>query len=122
MLKATPKEVSADREGSLKALMKKLDTNVYLKGAPGILALKSQPSRFYVNLSINPIFSKAGSGDVLSGILGGFLAQRPMDFRQCVFSALVFQREVGEVLRRKRASLSADQLDVFSEAFERLQK
>jgi NAD(P)H-hydrate repair Nnr-like enzyme with NAD(P)H-hydrate dehydratase domain len=73
-------------------------------------------------LSANPVFARAGSGDILSGILGGFLAQRPDDFHSAVISALVFQGQMGEVLRAKRGLISSDQLNVFGATFDRLKE
>ncbi len=125
-------KIKANRQAALEALVTKTRQNVYLKGAPGLLMLwgdgvKSgclgdgvKDLKCYVNLLINPVFSKAGSGDILAGILGGFLAQRPHEFKKSILSGLIFQSTVGHILREKRASLSSDQLDVFSEAFRRL--
>ncbi len=136
-------EVKKNRLIALTRLVEKTNQSIYLKGAPGLLKFapeegdggilgdgdqngdgggdfQFESSNIYVNLSANPVFSKAGSGDVLSGILGGFLAQRPHDFFASVTSGLVFQRVLGDVLRGKRAAFASDQLEYFSEAFERL--
>ena len=45
---------------------------VVLKGAPTVV---SDGERIYVNDAVNPGLSTAGTGDVLTGIIGGFLAQ-----------------------------------------------
>ncbi|MGA0163964.1 MAG: NAD(P)H-hydrate epimerase [Bdellovibrionota bacterium] len=120
-LKTTPQEIQSDRLGALEAISQRLNQAVYLKGAPGILKL-AESKAYYVNLSANPVFARAGSGDVLAGILGGFLAQSPTKFREAVFSSLVFQKNIGEVLRSKRATIASDQLEIFSKAFERIRE
>jgi NAD(P)H-hydrate epimerase len=113
-------QIQKDRIGAVTESVKKTGQAVYLKGAPGLLKFHGD-NKCYVNLSINPVFSKAGSGDVLAGIMGGFLAQKPEAFADSVTAALVFQAAVGDVLREQRAAIATDQLEVFSEAFSRLQ-
>ena len=126
ILGVTTSEIQKNRDEALLELVQRTKQSVYLKGAPGLLRFSSEFSSgfssaiSYVNLYANPILAKAGSGDVLSGIMGGFLAQKPKLFCESVVSALVFQQTVAEILRQKRASLSADQLNVFSESFRRL--
>jgi NAD(P)H-hydrate epimerase len=115
ILKSKTTEIQRDRLQSLTELSNQTNQSVYLKGSPGLLKFKGE-SKSYVNLCANSIFSKAGSGDVLSGILGGAIALVPENFHQAIFSGLVFQRRIGEILRERAASLSHDQLEVFSEA------
>lgn len=129
-------DFSKDRREILEALVKKTGQSVYLKGAPGLLSfakvveddffsdglLSSQPIKYYVNLSIQKAFATAGSGDVLSGILGGFLAQKPQSFREGVFAGLAFQKALGDLPQVKRGWLASDQLKCFSEVFERIER
>ncbi len=125
LLQTSTKVIQRDRFAALSQLVKMTDAAVYLKGAPGILKFRDDPNSYYVNLSMNPIFAKAGSGDLLAGMIGGFLAQAPkrqISFESAVLSSLAFQREVGEILRTQRATIASDQLSVFSEAFRRLSR
>lgn len=124
LLKSNTKAVQKERLASLGELVDRTKASVYLKGAPGLLRFWGD-NKSYVNLSINPVMSKAGSGDVLAGIMGGFLAQSARlegddVFKLSLFSSLAFQNELGEVLRDLRASLASDQLFAFSETFRRL--
>lgn len=121
MLGISVAEVQKNPVEALDRMVEASGQSVYLKGCPAYLKFPWEPDKYYVNLLANPIFAKAGSGDVLSGILGGFLAQNPHDFKSSVVSALVFQKHLGEVLRSKgRAVMASDQLEVFSEAHRRL--
>lgn len=127
LLKTTTAMIESDRWGSLHRLVKIAKSAVYLKGAPGILQFynpeESDEKVTYISMSVNPVFSKAGSGDILAGILGGFLVQgikRGISFENSILSGLSFQREIGEILRSQRAAWPFDQLLVFSEAFRRL--
>jgi NAD(P)H-hydrate epimerase len=72
LLGISAKEVQADRTGSAKRLSEKTGCTVILKGAGTIIAT---PLRGFVNPTGNPGMATAGTGDVLSGIVGGLLAQ-----------------------------------------------
>jgi NAD(P)H-hydrate epimerase len=115
-------QIEADPVSACRALVEFTGQSVYLKGAPGVLIFSDSTRQAYVNLFANPAFARAGSGDILAGILGGFLAQRPDDFKSAVISALVFQSQMGEVLRAKRGLISSDQLKVFGATFDRLKE
>lgn len=142
LLGETTRVIKQNRFEALSRLCEGSMQSVYLKGAPGLLRLAGSNIN-YVNLSMNSVFSKAGSGDVLAGLLGSSLAQSFSThsgdgvssggnsnssqmpetmkvFRSAVVSALVFQAELGEVLRDCEATISSDQLEVFSETFNRL--
>lgn len=138
MLKITTAKVQSDRLAALREISKMTNQSVYLKGAPGLLRFCGE-NKTYVNLSINPVFSKAGSGDILAGLMGSALAQaggeagdggdRGRDesglsdgFKRAILNALVFQAEVGERLRGQEASIAFDQLRVFSDAFRELRR
>lgn len=55
------------------AFVKKYQTTLVMKGAPTIVFCAD--GRIYINTTGNPGMATAGSGDVLSGIIGGLLAQ-----------------------------------------------
>lgn len=116
------KEILRDRLSALKEIAKESGQSVYLKGAPGLLHFSDEPNLTYVNLSSNPIFSKGGSGDILAGILGGFLAQsgRGIEFRAAVLDGIIFQRKMGELLREFSAAIASDHLNWFSKTFDAL--
>ncbi|WP_395167622.1 NAD(P)H-hydrate dehydratase [Francisella salimarina] len=72
LLGCTTKEVQDDRFVAVRALAKKYNATVVLKGA-GSLICKSDD--MYINTTGNQGMAVAGQGDVLSGIIGAFLAQ-----------------------------------------------
>lgn len=67
-------DVEADRLGAAQALSTKLNASVVVKGAGSVLA--HSDGSFDINATGNPGLSTAGTGDVLSGFAGAFLAQR----------------------------------------------
>jgi hydroxyethylthiazole kinase-like uncharacterized protein yjeF len=66
-------EVQADRLGAARALAAKLRAAVVVKGAGSVLAYPD--GTWDINTSGNPGLASAGTGDVLSGFAGAFLAQ-----------------------------------------------
>ncbi|HYR01635.1 MAG TPA: NAD(P)H-hydrate dehydratase, partial [Casimicrobiaceae bacterium] len=67
-------DVQADRIAAALAIADKLRASVVLKGAGSVLA--HPDGRWDVNASGNPALASAGTGDVLAGFAGAFLAQR----------------------------------------------
>jgi len=66
------RDVQADRVGSAVALAKRARSVVLLKGARSLIAASGAPT--VVNPTGTPLLGTAGSGDVLSGIVGALLA------------------------------------------------
>ncbi len=124
LLKLKSKDILKDRIASLEALVQRTGQSVYLKGSQGLLKFGGHFSdqKLIVNLSTNPVFATAGSGDILSGILGGCLARYPDQFKEMVCSALVFQRVLGEAHLRTEGAIASDQLHWFAEAFQTLRE
>ncbi|HHU52899.1 MAG TPA: NAD(P)H-hydrate dehydratase [Clostridiaceae bacterium] len=67
--------LNQDRQVAAVELAKRSSTFVVLKGHATVLALPS--GEVYINSSGNQSLAKAGSGDVLTGLLSGFTAQMP---------------------------------------------
>lgn len=72
-----PDLISSDKISQAVALAKKLNVVVVLKGAGTVVTDGEQVS---VNSSGTPALATAGTGDVLSGIIGTFLAQGYLPF------------------------------------------
>lgn len=67
-------EVQGDRLAAAQRLAGDLNAHVVLKGNGSVLVARD--GHWFVNTSGNPGMASAGMGDVLSGILGAFLAQK----------------------------------------------
>ncbi len=70
----SPAQVQADRPGTACRLARDYGVVVVLKGAQSLIA--APDGRLTVNPSGNPALATGGTGDVLTGIIGGLLAQR----------------------------------------------
>jgi NAD(P)H-hydrate epimerase len=73
LLDFSAREVQADRLGAARRLAGETGTVVLLKGHRSLVA--APDGRVAVNASGNPGMATAGSGDVLTGIVGSFLAR-----------------------------------------------
>ena len=67
-------DVQGDRLAAAQRISGELNAHVVLKGNGSVLVARD--GHWFVNTSGNPGMASAGMGDVLSGILGAFLAQR----------------------------------------------
>tara|TARA_B100000676_G_scaffold48097_1_gene47033 strand:- start:16685 stop:18220 length:1536 start_codon:yes stop_codon:yes gene_type:complete len=73
ILSTSSTDVQTNRLKTIRELVKRFNCYVLLKGAGSICMLPD--GRYYINTSGNPGLSSAGTGDVLSGIIGALLAQ-----------------------------------------------
>lgn len=69
----TPRDVNADRMGIGKKFVETYKVNLLLKGAPSILFTTN--NEVFINPTGNPALAKGGSGDILTGFIGGLVAQ-----------------------------------------------
>lgn len=74
LLQCSTSDIARDRFGSVRELSERYDAVAVLKGA-GTLISSSTPSLISVANVGNPGMATAGMGDVLSGVIGGLLAQ-----------------------------------------------
>ncbi len=73
LLGTTSTSVQSDRLGAAQALATRLKSAVVVKGAGSVLAYPD--GTWDINASGNPGLASAGTGDVLAGFAGAFLAQ-----------------------------------------------
>ncbi|AIT08856.1 carbohydrate kinase [Candidatus Francisella endociliophora] len=72
LLGCTIQEIQDDRFAAARTLAKKYNATVVLKGAGSLIC---KDNGIYINATGNQGMAVAGQGDVLSGIIGAFLAQ-----------------------------------------------
>ena len=78
-----------------KALASKLRSTIVLKGAHTVVA--SCDGRYAVNLSGCPALATAGSGDILSGIIGALLANGQYSAFECARAAVFLHGFTAEL-------------------------
>ncbi len=88
-------EVQSNRLGMAKKIANKYDCWVVLKGARTVIA--GPTKEIYVNPAATDILATAGSGDVLSGIIGGLLARGALT-RDAAIAGTFIHGSIGESL------------------------
>jgi NAD(P)H-hydrate epimerase len=116
LLKSLPSDVQADRTGVVKELAERFLSVALLKGHRTLVADGKQ---VYVNKTGNPGMATGGSGDVLSGVIGGLIAQKLSPFDAACLGAHVHGK-AGDIAARALGQLSmiaTDILNALPEAF-----
>ena len=112
-------EVQADRLGVARKLAVEKNAIVVLKGAGTLIA--APDGSVVINSTGTPAMATAGSGDVLTGVLAGLLAQFPeADPRRVVAAGVWLHGKAGEIAAERwgdRAMLAGDMLETLPGAF-----
>lgn len=69
----TPVDVNSDRMGTASSFVGKYGVNLLLKGARSVFFTTGK--EIFINPTGNPSLAKGGSGDILTGFIGGFASQ-----------------------------------------------
>ena len=96
LMKTTVAEVQADRIGTAQGAAARFGCVVVLKGAHSVIA--GPDGRTRLSPFANPLLATAGSGDVLAGVIGGYLAQGLTPFTAACLGVYV-HGATGEQLR-----------------------
>ncbi len=115
-------EVQADRAGIAKNMAQKWHKTVVLKGAYTIIATQDGQTR--INNVANPGLATAGTGDVLSGVIAGLLAQG-LARREAAACGVYLHAEAGEIVKEKLGDagmIASDLLPVLPLAIKRLKE
>jgi hydroxyethylthiazole kinase-like uncharacterized protein yjeF len=111
-------DVQAKRLDVARDFAKSSGATVVLKGARTIIAHPS--GRVAVNTTGNPGMAKGGSGDLLTGMVAGLLAQHPQQHERAVEAAVFLHGLAADIAVRagnEHTLLATDSLPHLSEAF-----
>jgi len=114
----TVKEVEADRVGLARRFAAEHQLTLVLKGWRTLVA--HPDGSIAVNTSGNPAMAKGGSGDILTGIVAGMLAQFPGDVARAVETAVYLHGLAGDFAVRamdEHTVLATDTVTHLSDAF-----
>ena len=95
----TVAEVQAKRLETAREFARRMGVTLVLKGARTLIA--HPDGRVAVNTSGNPGMAKGGSGDVLTGLIAGLLAQYPDDPARAVEAAVYLHGLVADLAVRE---------------------
>jgi NAD(P)H-hydrate epimerase len=111
-------EVQANRLEVAREFARRNGVTLVLKGARTLIAHPN--GNVAVNTTGNPGMAKGGSGDVLTGLVAGLLAQHPGDVARAVEAAVYLHGLAGDFAARgadERTLLATDSLAQLSRAF-----
>lgn len=109
----TVKDVQKDRLGVAKAFSKKYGVTVVLKGSGTIIA-SPKFSGAYINRTGNAGMARGGSGDVLSGIIGAFVAQG-LDVGSATMAAVFIHGLAGDESAKRLSVRGMTPTDMINE-------
>jgi hydroxyethylthiazole kinase-like uncharacterized protein yjeF len=111
------KDVQADRVAIAQDLADENGAAVVLKGDRTVIAFPDGET--WVNPTGSPALAKGGTGDILTGIIAGVVAQHPKDWKRAVVAAVWLHGRAGELAGMhwgEEATLATDLLDYLPEA------
>ncbi len=120
MLGARAAEIQRDRIAAVRQFATRHGTHVVLKGARSVIG--DPDGRVFVNPTGNPGMASGGTGDVLTGILGAFLA-RGMAPGAAIQSAVYLHGLAGDIAAERvgeEALVAGDVIEGLPEAFRRV--
>lgn len=114
-------EIQKNREKVAVEFSKKYKAVVVLKGHRTVVADREN---VYVNLTGNPGMATAGSGDVLSGIIGSFLAQGLDEFESAKYGVLIhgLAGDFAEKEKGETSLIASDIIEKLPYVFKFLQR
>ena len=116
-------DVQKDRLGVARKFAREHELTVVLKGHRTLVV---QPNgEVWVNTTGNPGMSTGGTGDILTGMIAGVIAQHPKDALQAVCAAVHLHGLAGDVVREsvgEHSMVATDLLRGLPEAFRRAQR
>ncbi|GAQ25254.1 MULTISPECIES: bifunctional ADP-dependent NAD(P)H-hydrate dehydratase/NAD(P)H-hydrate epimerase [Tepidanaerobacter] len=122
LLNMTSAQIQEDRIGAARTAAKRFGCVAVLKGARTLIATPS--NELFINPTGNPGMATGGSGDVLSGMIGAFLA-RGMEPHEAAASAVYLHGLAGDfaALDKTEIYLSAgDIINYLYKAFYKIKK
>ena len=115
------KEVQADRLGVAEALAKESGATIVLKGDRTLIAFPDGET--WINPTGSPSMATGGTGDILTGMIAGTVAQHLTDWKRAVVAAVWLHGRCGELATDRlgeEATLATDLLDSLPEAMDEL--
>jgi len=124
MARLTGSSVSAiqrDRINTARSFASEHELTVVLKGHRTLVSIPN--GDVWVNTTGNPGMSTGGTGDILTGMVAGFLAQNPERVTEAVIAAVYLHGLAGDVAREsmgEHSLVATDLLTALPEAFRRV--
>ncbi len=105
-------DIQADRVGVARRFAQERNVVLVLKGQRTLIAMPG--GRVYVNPTGNPGMATAGSGDILTGLIAGMMAQWPDRREQAVVAAVWLHGRAGDLAAACIGELSLTATDLLT--------
>jgi hydroxyethylthiazole kinase-like uncharacterized protein yjeF len=115
------KEVQSDRLALAQNLSSQSGAAIVLKGDRTIIAFPDRET--WINPTGSPALAKGGTGDILTGVIAGVVAQHPKDWKRAVVAAVWLHGRAGELAGAhwgEESTLATDLLNYLPEAINEL--
>jgi ADP-dependent NAD(P)H-hydrate dehydratase / NAD(P)H-hydrate epimerase len=104
-------EIQKDRIGSARAFAKEHGIYLVLKGNRSVIAFPDGP--VWINPTGSPAMATGGTGDVLTGMIAGLVAQFPNQLEEALLAAVYLHGRAGELGAEKLGEKSLIATDLF---------
>jgi ADP-dependent NAD(P)H-hydrate dehydratase / NAD(P)H-hydrate epimerase len=104
-------EIQADRIGMARSFATERDVYLILKGNRSVIA--APDGRVWINPTGSPAMATGGTGDVLTGLIAGLVAQFPKQIDTAVLAAVYLHGRAGELGAAKLGEKSLIATDLF---------
>jgi len=105
-------EIQADRTGTAREFAQQNGVWLVLKGSRTLIA--APDGRVFVNPTGSPAMATGGTGDVLTGLVAGLIAQAPDDLSSAVLAAVWLHGRAGELAGAKLGEKAVTATDLFT--------
>jgi len=115
-----PSEIQKNRMETARKYAAEFQVILVLKGAATVIA--EPGGEVFINSSGNTALSKGGSGDVLTGLIAGFLAQGSSPLTAAILGVFLhgLSGEIASREKTERAALPSDVIDAIPQAFKQV--
>jgi len=120
LIGSNPATVQRDRINIARSFAREHDVIIVLKGHRTLVARPD--GEVWVNTTGNPGMATGGTGDILTGMIAGFMAQNPRRTTEAVIAAVYLHGLAGDVAREnmgEHSLVATDLLGALPEAFRR---
>ena len=113
-------EIEKDRITVAMLYAKETKTYLVLKGVPTVIA--TPDGQAFLNTTGNPGMATAGTGDVLTGMIAGFLSQVRIPLNACILGVFMhgLAGDIAAFRKSEYAMIASDMINAIPEAFRTL--
>jgi NAD(P)H-hydrate epimerase len=115
------KEIQTDRVAAAEELAQTSGATIVLKGDRTVIAFAD--GEIWINPTGSPSMATGGTGDILTGMIAGTIAQHPKDWQRALIAAVWLHGRCGELGAERwgeQAMLATDLLDELPKAMDEL--